>query len=202
MTEEPDFYFNNIPVLYAQLKKHGTGEQLEQLKNDVKEYLTKVFELDLDQKVIRWLEMPECFMPSDYEYFKLYWELVQLYTSGLFYSAVVLGGVLSERICYDILATQSITIGDKGELTQEQISYLFKLNLRDIIEVLAQWKLIKDETRKLMIQVNDKRNSYVHPTKTEKVDAKKDAKEILIKVSEIISKEFPCEIMSKSKPSS
>jgi hypothetical protein len=194
MSEEQTVFVNGIPELYAHLKKLGKGAEM-QIKDNLKEYLKKTFEIDLDKKVDRWLEIPGGLKPIEYEYFKLYWELMQLYTNGLFYSAVVLGGVLSERICYDILSKQNISLKDNGQLTKEQISYLFKLNLRDIIEVLTQWKLIKDDTRILMIQVNDKRNSYVHPTKTEKVDAEKDAKEIVEKVSQIISKEFPVEMM-------
>jgi hypothetical protein len=188
---EENIFVNGIPALYEKLSK----ENQTKLKELIKQYLLSTFNSDVDKKADRWLEIPGGMKPTDHEYFKLYWELIQLYTNGLFYSTVVLGGILSERLCYDILAKQRITLKEKGELTKDQISCLFKLNLKDIIDVLTKWNLIKDETRTLMLQINDKRNSYVHPTKTGRVDEKKDSKEIINKISKLIANEFPVEKM-------
>jgi hypothetical protein len=46
-----------------------------------------------------------------------------------------------------------------------------------------------------MIQINDKRNSYVHPTKTSNVDAEKDSKEMIARISKILENEFEVKMM-------
>lgn len=63
-------------------------------------------------------------------YFGLFWELNQIYISGLFYFTVVAAGVLCERICHDILSKNSVRIKDKA-------------CLNDLITLLSKRKLIK-----------------------------------------------------------
>ncbi len=192
MSKEQRFFINGLPALYSYLKKQGKEDQA---RDGIRNFLKKTFEEDLERKADRFLAIPGGLKPVDYEYFKIYWELMQLYINGLFYSTVVLSGVLSERICYDILARQKINLEGKACLTEEQISYLFKMNLRDIIEVLAKWNLIKEKTRHEMIEINNKRNSYVHPTKTSTVDAEKDSREMIDRISKILENEFEVKMM-------
>ena len=156
----------------------------------INDFLTFTFNEDLDEKIKRFLDIPGGLRPAEMEYFKLYWELMQLYINGLFYSTVVLSGVLSERICYDILSQQIIIIGGKEKLSEDQISSLFKMNLFDIIQLLSKWGLIKEETKSEMIEINNKRNSYVHPSKTASVEAQKDSKEMILRISRILENEF------------
>jgi hypothetical protein len=122
------------------------------------------------------------------DYFKLYSELMQLYTNGLFYSTIVLSGVLCERICYDILSRQRIML-ENGQLSEEQIACLYELNLRYLIELLSNWRLIKEETRLEMIKINDKRNEYVHP-KESGLNARKDSLEMMKMITKILANEF------------
>jgi hypothetical protein len=192
LSKEIRVFENGLPALYDSLKKQGKEKEGKEI---IKGFLRNTFEIDIDKKADRFLAIPGGPKPVDYEYFRLYRELNQLYVNGLFYSTVVLSGVLSERICYDILSRQEIALTGKGCLTREQIGYLFKINLKDIIELLAKWNLIKEETRIEMIKINEKRNSYVHPTKTAIVAAEKDSKEMITRISKILENEFEVRTM-------
>jgi hypothetical protein len=187
MTKEIRYFVNGLPALYNYLKDKGREEEA---RSGIKNFLKSSFDSDLEEKVDRFLAIPGGLKPADMEYFKLYWELMQLYVNGLFYSTVVMSGILSERICYDLLSRQRIKVGDKEHLSEEQISCLYKMNLYDIIELLAKWGLIKTKTRSEMIEINNKRNRYVHPEKSSKLDAKKDSKEMIIRISKVLEEEF------------
>lgn len=180
-------FLNSLPEIYDYYKKLGREEEG---RNKIRSFLMDTFNDDLDEKVSRFLEIPGGAKPADLEYFKLYWELMQLYINGLYYSTVVLSGVISERICYDILSKQELILKSKGKLSEDQMRCLFELNLRDIIELLLEWGLIKKETRTEMHKINDKRNEYVHPKKTSVVNTKKDSKEMVERISRIIENEF------------
>jgi hypothetical protein len=110
------------------------------------------------------------------EYFRLLWELNQIYISGLYYSTVVIAGVLCERMCHDILTRNSIRVKDEPCL-----GYL--------INLLTEKNLIKGETKTEMEKIRKKRNSYVHPAK-KKTDTQKDALEMVECISRILHNEF------------
>lgn len=186
---EVTVFINGIPELYRMLEKAGKEEEA---KNIVKNFLNSSFREDLDEKVKRFLCIPGGLVRADMDYFRLYWELNQLYINGLFYSAAVLAGVLCERICYDILSNQKIALGQKT-LSKEQIACLYKINLIDIIKLLREWDLIKEDTRREMQLINDKRNQYVHPAKR-KPDAQKDSLEMIQGISKILKNEFEVKI--------
>ena len=184
--KENKVYYSSLPDLYQFLKKSGREKEG---KERIKVFLTNNFQSDLDEKVLRFLELGGIWY-IDYEHFRLYYELMQLYVNGLFYSTVVLSGVLSERICYDILSKQEIILKGKGQLNEEQVCSLYKINLHDIIELLTKWNLIKTSTRIEMIEINNKRNMYVHPSKTQTLNPLKDSKEMIKRISKILINEF------------
>jgi len=192
MQKEKLYFINGLPALYHYLKQQGMEPEG---RKRIQDFLVTSFNRDIDAKTTRFLEIPGGLKPADMEYFRLYWELMQLYINGLFYSTVVLSGVLSERICYDILSHQKIAIQDKA-LSEEQIMYLYKMNLFDIIQMLGKWSLIKEDTRKEMIEINNRRNSYVHPSKTGTLDIQKDAKEMIERISKILENEFEVKLMA------
>jgi hypothetical protein len=185
--KENRVFINSLPDLYQFLKKSGKEKEG---KEKIKGFLTFNFQSDLDEKVHRFLQIPGGVWYIDYEHFRLYYELMQLYINGQFYSTVVLSGVLSERICYDILSKQEIILKDKGRLSEEQVCSLYKMNLYDIIELLTKWNLIKNSTRSEMIKINNKRNMYVHPSKTQTLNSVKDSKEMIERISKILENEF------------
>lgn len=187
MSKEKLYFFNTLPNLYEALKK----EHREQyVRDSVKDFLQNSFNVDLPKKVTRFLQIPSVsFIPAGLEYFRHYAELIQLYTNGLFYSAIVLSGVLCERICYDILTTQEIRLGKNEPLSQEQIAQLFEMNLYDLIILLHKWNLIKEPTKNEMIKVNNKRNEYVHPKKS-KLNDKKDTLEMIERITRILKNEL------------
>ncbi len=152
MSEEKHYFFSSLSKLYEVMKDIKRGVELEER---IGKWLKNTYSLDLQEKVKCTLEIPDIgLIPVNKDYFRLYWELRQLYISRLFYSTIVLGGVLCERMCYDILSTQEIKIGNRI-LSHEQISSLFEMNLRYLIELLFKWGLIKGQTRKEMLKIND-----------------------------------------------
>jgi hypothetical protein len=184
MTERT-LFVNGLPALYEALKKAGKPEEGRQI---IRRFLETSFKDDFEEKVDRFLEIPGGIFPADMPYFSIYSELIQLYTNGLYYSAVVLAGVLCERICYDILSNLDLQV-NQAKLTQEQIAWLFKLNLTDVINLLHEWKLIKDETKRKMHEIKDTRNRYVHPEKTQP-NAKQDSLEMIERISIILKNEI------------
>lgn len=191
---ERHVFINGLPALYGELKRVGKEEKARAL---LKDFLKNTFELDLEDKVNRFLDIPGGLKPADMDYFKLYWELIQLYINGLFYSTVVLSGVLCERVCYDVLSKAKIRIEEREVLSEDDITCLYKMNLYDLIMLLEKWKLIKGKTKANMIEINNKRNSYVHPTKSRTLDARKDSFDMIRRISGILENEFVVESMQK-----
>lgn len=186
MSEPKTFFINRLPAFYEVLKKTKGKKEFEDM---IRTFLEKSFNDDIDFKVKRFLEIPGAdYIPADTEYFKLYSELMQLYTNGMYYSTVVLSGVLCERICYDILLKSKININGKP-LSPEQISCLFEMNLSYLLPLLSNWGLINQKSEKLMWKINQKRNEYVHPKKG-KTNMQNDALEIIKKVTDILMNEL------------
>jgi hypothetical protein len=78
MAEETPYFFNFLPNLLKILK--GTQKEKEMLIS-IEESLKQSFSLDLHEKAKRFLEVPSIgFIPANKEYFRLYYELIQLYT--------------------------------------------------------------------------------------------------------------------------
>jgi hypothetical protein len=170
---ERTVFINGIPALYDALKKAGREEEARKL---VKDFLSSSFASDLDEKVDRFLGLPVGVFPADMGYFRLLWELNQIYISGLYYFTVVAAGVLCERMCYDVLARNLVKVKDGARLC-------------DLIELLAKKGLIKSETKTEMDKIRKKRNSYVHPKK-KRMEIKKDAREMIERISKILQNEF------------
>jgi hypothetical protein len=184
MTERTVFV-NGLPSLYEALKKAGKPEKGRKY---IRGLLETSFKADFEDKVDRFLEIPGGIFPADMPYFSIYSELIQLYTNGLYYSAVVLAGVLCERICYDVLSNLDLRV-NQAKLILKQTAWLFKLNLTDVVNLLYEWKLIKDETKKKMHEIKDTRNRYVHPEKTHP-NAKQDSLEMIRRISIILKNEI------------
>lgn len=190
MPEEAPYFFNSLPNLYKALKKTKQAKAIESM---VESFLSQSFSIDLKDKRRRFLEIPSVgFIPTSREYFRLYYELIQLYVNGLYYSTIVLSGVLCERICYDVLSSKKMSLDDKP-LSQEQIACLFEMNLAYLFQLLHKWGLIKKETQDEMWKVNQKRNEYVHPKKS-KPNAQKDAREMIERITKILVNEFEVKV--------
>lgn len=194
MTERTVFV-NGLPALYEALKKAGKPEEGRQY---IKRLLETSFKDDFEEKVDRFLEIPSGIFPADMPYFGIYSELIQLYTNGLYYSVVVLAGVLCERICYDLLSNLDLRV-NQAKLTQEQIAWLFKLNLTDVINLLHEWKLIKDETKEKMHEIKDTRNRYVHPEKSQP-NAERDSLEMMKRIGVVLKNEIVPTLDTKPAP--
>ena len=192
MSAEKEFFFNYFPNIYQYLKKEGKEKQARIMVRDL---LTKIFNRKLEKNVNRFLEIPAIgFIPADTEYFKLYYELFELYSNGFYYSTIVLAGVLCERICYDILAKQKIQVGKNENLSPEQIGCLYEMNLIHLISLLHEWGMIKEKTMKEMREINNTRNRYVHPKKADG-NLGKDALTMFRRVTKVLRNEFEMEPM-------
>ena len=172
------FFINGIPELCKALKQAGRDKEVQEL---VKHFLNQSFNLDLDKKVERFLRLPSGIFPADMEYFKVFWELNQIYINGLYYTTVVTTGVLCERMCYDILA-KGLIKADEG------------LGLFALIRLLSENKLVKEETLLEMDSIRKKRNEYVHP-KNKITNPEKDAMEMIERVAKVLHNEFAVKLM-------
>jgi len=170
---ERTFFINGIPALYEALKRAGREKEAQDL---IENFLRSSFAEDLNKKIERFLRIPGGIFPADMEYFRILWELNQIYISGLYYSTVVLAGVLCERMCHDILARNSIKPKDRS-------------CLNDLIRLIEKKKLAKKRTITHMDKIRDKRNSYVHPAK-KKRNTEKTALDMIERISKILHYEF------------
>ena len=80
-------------------------------------------------------------------------------------------------------------------MSEEQIACLYEMNLFHVISLLKEWDLIKEETRREMIEVNNKRNQYVHPKS--KLNARKDSLEMMRRITKILVNEFETKVEPK-----
>jgi hypothetical protein len=167
------YFINGIPALCEALEKAGRAEEAQNL---VKQFLTVSFNQDLDKKAERFRKLPRGIFPADMEYFRIFWELNQIYIAGLYYTTVITTGVLCERMCYDILVKNSVKAKDG-------------LGLFDLIDILSKNSLVKAETLIEMEAIRKKRNLYVHPKK-KITNAEKDAEEMIARITKVLHNEF------------
>jgi hypothetical protein len=114
------------------------------------------------------------------------WELLQeaihSYMLGHYYATIALSGMAAERICYDYIEFSEISINGKI-LSDEAKQELIWLPLRHLIDFLYKYGIIDEKSKKVLLQINDKRNAHVHPKMLS--DPKKDAKEALNKLCNV-----------------
>jgi hypothetical protein len=170
---ESTYFVNGIPALCEALEKAGRGKEAQAL---VKQFLISSFNEDLDKKAERLRKLPCGIFPVEMEYFKVFWELNQIYIAGLYYITVVATGVLCERMCYDILAKNSVKAKDG-------------LGLFELIKLITENKLAKTETLVEMEAIRKKRNEYVHPEK-KITNTERDASEMIERISKVLHNEF------------
>ncbi|MDH5460989.1 MAG: hypothetical protein OEX09_02015 [Candidatus Bathyarchaeota archaeon] len=170
---EHTYFVNGIPALYEALKKAGREEEAKEL---VRNFLSTSFSSDLERKVERLRRLPTGIFPADKPYFRLFWELNQVFISGLYYFTVVAAGVLCERMCHDIL--------DKHSVVPKKNACL-----HDLIALLSKKHLIKKDSEVEMIEIRKMRNAYVHPREKKK-DVEKDALEMIERTARILKNEF------------
>jgi hypothetical protein len=108
---------------------------------------------------------------------------------GMNYSSVSLCGMAIERLCYDFMLLSDISFEGK-QLEESQISYLNNMPLKKLIDFLCAIGYIDRSVRKIMLDINDKRNNYIHPN-LDKINPEEDARTCLnnlCKLVDIISK--------------
>jgi len=167
------YFVNGIPALCEALKKAGREKEAQGL---VKEFLNSSFNLDIDDKVDRFLKLPSGIFPAEMAYFRVFWELNQIYIAGLYYITVIATGVLCERMCYDILAKNRVRAKDG-------------LGLSNLIQLLSMNHLAKPDTLVEMREIRKKRNSYVHPKK-KIINIEKDASKMIARITKVLHNEF------------
>jgi len=170
---EHTYFVNGIPALYDALKRAGREKEAKEL---VRNFLSTSFSSDLERKVERFRLLPAGIFPADIPYFRLFWELNQIFISGLYYFTVVAAGVLCERMCHDIL--------DKHSIAPKK-----RACLHDLITLLSKNNLIKKDSEVEMTEIRKKRNAYVHP-RAKKKDVEKDALEMIERTARILKNEF------------
>jgi len=116
-------------------------------------------------------------------------EVLKSYELGMYHSTIALCGMTVERICYDFIDFSEILINGT-KLEQSEKKELYNVPLRALIDFLNKIKIFSDRSRKLLLAINDKRNSYVHPKMTgnEQKDALGALNTLCNAIEEIFSK--------------
>jgi len=187
MTDEVSVMIDGLPNLYKSMVKAGQQEEANKL---MAEHLLNTFSIDISKKIERYVGFGNPpLIPADLPYFELYHELKQVYINGLYYSSIVMAGVLVERICYEKLSENLMKIGEHKLSFEEKRDIVFHLGLSHQIDLIYECGLIKKTTRTAMVEINNLRNNYVHPKNTN-ADAEKDSKKALKHIKKIMDNEY------------
>lgn len=176
---------------------HGTKEYYEKLsepgkkafEKQVTQMLKSSFTRDLELKAKRFLELPRIGpLPLLQKFMQLVPEVMMLYTSGYYYSAIASCGVAAERVCYDVIETADIEV-DGRALAFRQKSRLHRVQLSQLVTLLSAWGLVKKDTAKLLEKIRVCRNRYVHPS-LENIDARSDSLKMITWLFRVVELEF------------
>lgn len=157
---EVDAYIHSSKEYYEKLSE----PEKKDFEKQVAQALTTLSTRDLELRVKRFLELPRIGpLPLMQKFMQLVPEVIMLYTSGYYYSAIASCGVAAERVCYDILETADIDLENRP-LTSQQKSMIYNMSFQLLVDLLLAWGLIKRETEKLLGKIRRCRNRYVHPS--------------------------------------
>jgi hypothetical protein len=106
------------------------------------------------------------------------------YLIGMDYSSVSLCGMAIERLCYDFMLLSDISFEGR-QLDEYQISYLNNMPLKKLIDFIYEIGYIDKSIRKIMLDINDKRNNYIHPN-LDKINPEEDARTCLNNLCKLV----------------
>jgi len=156
----------------------------------VKRWLTAEFQKTLDDKVGRTFETvgfgP---LPIVHEFVRFMPDLFDLYVNGFYHAAVALAGLTAERLCCDLIEIANIQVNGKT-LSSNEKEAITKMRFYDIIELLAEWSLIRKSTRQSLHEIREIRNRYLHPRQLLVENAKDDAKQTINSLCDVARNEF------------
>jgi hypothetical protein len=98
---------------------------------------------------------------AESKFTELIGEAVMTYELQFYYSTIAICGTMAERICYDFIDLSEIVFNGKP-LTMEQKAYLYDLPFRQLLEFLAEMKIIDDASKSALHEIYNIRNKYVH----------------------------------------
>lgn len=180
-----DVFLNSLPALYEISTPEGKRKQ----QSEIREWLLRSFQADLDEKAERALTVGNFGpLPVHHDFVKFMQELLELYINGLYYSAIAMVGVTAERFCYDLLAVADIK-ADRAFSNKEQ-QPVAEMRFIDLIRLLSKRSLIQDSTIDKLHDIRTTRNRYVHPNAPPFETSKKDAKRLIELICEIARIEF------------
>lgn len=144
-------YLHSLKAYYEMIPT----EEKPEFRDRIQRGLLASFQLDLSEKTSRMLEIPGIGpLPLNEYSMRLVPEIVQTYVNGLFYSTIVLCGIAAERLCFDILNANN---------NYDQICGVVKyIYFNNIVNILKENSLVKENTVKNLYKLNDLRNKYVH----------------------------------------
>jgi hypothetical protein len=147
------------------------------------------FQADLDGKVARTFETTNFGpLPLIHEFVRFMLDLFGLYINGFFYATVALAGLTAERLCCDLIEIANIQV-DGRNLTNDEKQAMTEMRFYDLIELLAEWGLIRESTKERLHEIRKIRNRYVHPRQMRPENQKADAERINV-VCDVARNEF------------
>jgi hypothetical protein len=182
---EIDAYIHSAKDYYEKLSE----PQKKDFEKQITQMLMRSFTHDLELKAKRFLELPRIGpLPLMQKFMQLVPEVIMLYTSGYYYSAIASCGVAAERVCYDIIETADVEL-DGRSLTFRQKSQLYRVQLSQFVKLLSAWGLVKKDTAKLLEKIRVCRNRYVHPS-LENINARNDSLKMITWLFRVVELEF------------
>lgn len=186
MSESVVAYPNSLPGFDSTLP----ADQKRRLEADVRKWLLSSFQADLDDKVARSFETRTFGpLPLVHEFVKFMPDLFGLYINGFFYAAVALAGLTAERFCCDLIEVANVQVDGKT-LSSDEKRAMTELRFYDLIELLAEWGLIQENTKQSLHEIRKIRNRYVHPRQMQPGKQKADAERMISALCDVARNEF------------
>lgn len=171
-----------------------TPEHREKLKDR----LADAYEAKLDEIVDRIASLDDIFTLRG-EYDKYFEEARWSFFNGYPLATISLSCICAERLLIDLIMETEIK-ANNHELTEEEKEIVFSTESHPKrIKLALGFKLINEETSRLLKKLNEYRHKYIHPNKPITIDVVEDAKDAIVKLHKIVTKCFPFEIEPSEK---
>ena len=168
-------YEGLLGALAAYLR--GDKESHDSFVDDIRYDLSKEYNDNIEEKIQRWIDVTRAQYFHKARPVDFYMQAKMLYRDGFFEAAIMMGRSIAEMVCYELLLTIAHPFGSTEEVERQNFRKLLRFLFEDA-------KSVTEGTFKLLSQVYDIGNSYVHPKSNQKPEA--DARICLLLLGEVI----------------
>lgn len=120
--------------------------------------------IQLDELIERSKKVKGCkIFQLEGRFINLFNEAYQAYILGMDYTTVSLCALASERLCYDLIDNASISFNKRTVSDIEKESF-YKIPFTELIRFSRSVDLLSESVAKKMLELNNMRNLYIHPS--------------------------------------